>query len=291
MESMQSKAIKTLAKLFKINNIWMKQGQELKNSLHKKQEDIGLPTKKMFKNYNIQINVQYEHPIYLLHSQVNPAKKTVLYLPGGGFVLPISPLHWSFIDNMIKEANVNVIVPLYPLAPNHTINDIMMYLLTIYQNIISNKEELVIMGDSAGGTIALSFIQLLKKQQLPFPKEVIAISPLVDFELKNPEILTVQKLDPISASPALKDIGQWIAGDYSLSDALLSPINGNFAQTTNITIFSGTADITNPDTRKMIDHAPEHFNYYEYPGMMHVFPLFPLPEAKKAKQQILALLK
>ncbi|GKU82970.1 alpha/beta hydrolase [Niallia sp. NCCP-28] len=291
MESMQSKAIKTLAKIFKINNIWLKQGQELKTLLQKKQEDIGFPTKKMFKNYDIQINVQYKNPIYLLRSELNPAKKTVLYLPGGGFVLPISPLHWSFIDTMIKEANVDVIVPLYPLAPKHTMDDIMRYLLNIYENIVNNQEKLIIMGDSAGGTIALSFIQLLKKQQAVFPKKVIAISPLVDFELKNPEILTVQKLDPISATPALKDIGKWMAGNHSLSDALLSPINGDFAQTTNITIFSGTADITNPDTRKMIQHAPENFNYHEYPDMMHIFPLFPLPEAKKAKKQIIALLK
>ena len=291
MESIQSKAIKTFARLFKINAVWLKQGRELKILLEKKQKDIGLPSKKMYKNYDIQINEQHEYPVYLVRSQSNPAKKTVLYLSGGGFVLPLSPLHWIFIDNMIKTANVDVIVPLYPLAPDHTMDDIMKYLLNIYQHIVSNQEELIIIGDSAGGTIALSFIQLLKKQQFPFPKQVIAISPLVDFELKNPEIIAVQKLDPITATPALKDIGQWVAGNRALSDVLLSPINGDFAHTTNIAIFSGTADITNPDTRKMIHHSTKNFTYYEYPGMMHIFPLFPLPEAKKANKQILSLLK
>lgn len=149
--------------------------------------------------------------MYVLRPREKTSTKTVMYLSGGGFILPISPLHWAFIDNIIESTNVNVVVPLYPLAPKHTIDDVIDYLLNIYENFIGIKEELTIMGDSAGATIALALIQVLKKQNLEFPKQVIGISPLVDFELKNPKIHEIQKRDPITATPALKEIGKWVA--------------------------------------------------------------------------------
>ncbi|CAH0313631.1 Monoterpene epsilon-lactone hydrolase [Peribacillus sp. Bi96] len=291
MTSLQSKLIKLLAKIFKINSVWTKQGSELEILIKKKQCDVAKPSKAMYKKYNIEIHSSFGYPMYTLCSRTKESSKTVMYLPGGGFVLPISSLHWAFIDNLMKNANINVIVPLYPLAPKNNIDDVMNYLLDIYQKIIKNKGELTIMGDSAGATISLAFIQLLKEQELHFPKQVIAISPLVDLELQNPQIEVVQKRDPITAIPALKDIRKSFAGNRSLTDVLLSPMKGDFDQTTNIIVFSGTDDITNPDTREMINQNPSHFQYYEYQGMMHVFPLFPIPEGKRAKRQIESLLK
>lgn len=56
MSSLQSKLLKLFAKSIKVNAIWTKQGPELEKYIQKKQNDIGLPSKNMYKKYDIEMN-------------------------------------------------------------------------------------------------------------------------------------------------------------------------------------------------------------------------------------------
>ena len=54
-------------------------------------------------------------------------------------------------------------------------------------------------------------------------------------------------------------------------------------------LFSGTHDILNSDAKRFVPLAKEagvSIDYHEAPGMLHEYPLLPIPEAKRAHQAI-----
>jgi acetyl esterase/lipase len=53
-----------------------------------------------------------------------------------------------------------------------------------------------------------------------------------------------------------------------------------------LTVFSGTRDILNPDTRLLVDKAVAagvDVDYHEEQGLVHVYPLTPTPEGRAAR--------
>jgi len=150
------------------------------------------------------------------------------------------------------------------------------------------------MGDSSGGGMSLALAQLLKIKNLPQPGNIILISPALDMSFSNPEIHEVEKLDPVSAVPALIDIIKWYGGEKGSKYYLVSPIYGNFEGLGKISLFIGTHDILYPDAKKfkmLADEKGLKFGYYEYPSMIHVWPLFFFPESKKATKEIIEIIK
>jgi acetyl esterase/lipase len=141
--------------------------------------------------------------------------------------------------------------------------------------------------------MSLALVQLLKEQGEQQPGNIILISPALDMTMSNPEINAVQKYDPISATPALEEISKWYAGERNVKHFLISPLYGSLEGLGKISVFIGTHDIVFPDARKFAQMTKEQgipINYYEYPKMMHVWPLFFFPESKKAREQIINII-
>lgn len=125
------------------------------------------------------------------------------------------------------------------------------------------------------------------------PENIILISPVLDMTLTNPEIKEVESRDPIIATPGVRDIAKLYAGERSVEYYLISPIYGNLECLGKISVFIGTHDLLFPDVKKfkkMMEEKGIPINYYEYEKMLHVWPLFPLPESKKAIKQIIDII-
>ena len=97
----------------------------------------------------------------------NIGEKHILYLHGGGYVYEITNLHWEFLGKLIDALKCTITIPIYPLAPKHQYQEVFDMIVPIYQQIISEvkPEDIVIMGDSAGGGMSLSLAQLLKEKK------------------------------------------------------------------------------------------------------------------------------
>jgi acetyl esterase/lipase len=297
MESIQSKLLKTILKIVKLKKMWEVTGDELRKNIEKKQlSESHEPPKKVQRDYNISKKDFNGYCCYTLKPLNNVGKTHILFLHGGGYVYEIMSPHWEFLGKLIDSLNCTITVPIYPLAPKHQHQEVFDMIVPIYEEIISDTkfEDVVIMGDSAGGGMSLSLAQLLKEKSLPQPGNIILISPTLDMTFSNPEIHEVAKLDPILAVPAIADIMKWYAGENGTKHYLISPIYGDFHGLGKISLFIGTHDILYPDAKrfkKMADEKGVLINYYEYPSMIHVWPLFFFPESKKATNQIIEIIK
>lgn len=251
---------------------------------------------KLQQKYSIVKNNFYSLDTYMLKSTSQPDARQILFLPGGGYSEHPLIWHWRFLHQLSQKLNGTITVPIYPKAPNHQYKEVFEKVLPIYKDLLTkvSPENIVIMGDSAGGGLALALSQLLLKEGIPQPGNIILLSPWLDITLSNPEIEALKKVDPMLNLKVLIEVGKIYAGDTDTSNYLLSPINGHLHGLGKITLFIGTHELFLPDARKfkaLSEKEKVEINYFEYPKMDHVFPVLPIPEAKLAMQQIIDIIK
>lgn len=69
----------------------------------------------------------------------------------------------------------------------------------------------------------------------------------------------------------------------------MSPIYGSLKGLGQLTVFTGTDEIMLPDARSLNRLAiaiKSKLRYFEYPGMFHAWPIFPIPEARQVIEQV-----
>ncbi len=222
----------------------------------------------------------------------NPLR--IIYLHGGAYVQqPLLP-HWTFLDMLGRKTAAEIIVPLYPKAPVHTVEETLAKLEDLYRLLLDvcRACDTVVMGDSAGGGLTLAFAQLLAKRKLPQPNRLIMISPWLDVSMDNPDIRDLESKDPMLQRKHLAAMGRAWAGGIDVHDWRVSPLYGNCSSLAPMTVYVGTHELFLADVRrfKLIARGQgADVDIRVYPKMNHVFPLFPIPEAKRAMKEIVRL--
>ncbi|CAD2079532.1 putative esterase [Jeotgalicoccus coquinae] len=227
--------------------------------------------------------------VFVVSPKTERRKQRVLYLHGGGYIHQPSVFHWRFISKLVKETETEFIVPIYPKAPEHTYDEAYEPVQELYKQLVSENDDIIIMGDSAGGGLTLGLVQWLKKEQLPMPKAQIVISPWLDITLGNPDIEAYETVEPMLKPDNLKIIGKIWSGDADPDYYKVSPMLGDLNGLPKLYLIVGTREIILPDARKyvqLLETAGADYEYYEYEMQNHVFPLYPIKEGIEARKQI-----
>ena len=257
---------------------------------------------KKFMNKNVFI---------LTPKNIEKTELTILYFHGGSYMAEIMQEHWNFLEKVINSTGATVILPDYPLAPKHNYKDVFDMVVPLSNEIVSkiNLVNLVVMGDSAGGGLALALEEKIvadtkslstqndseeinqgeigMNQDYKLPAKTILISPWLDVRLENPKINEVKKLDKDLNKDTLKLAGIAYAGEDGLNSYLVNPIDGDLSKLKNITIFTGTYDILNPDVHILVQKAEEQgisINIKEYEGASHIWILKDSSKEKDLKE-------
>ena len=189
---------------------------------------------------------------------MSTSEKVILYLHGGSYMAELQPEHWHFFSHIIQDTGVTIVVPDYPLTPQYHYTDVFSMIFPLYKDILEKvgKDHLIVMGDSAGGGMALALLEKAGEENLDQPSQTILISPWLDVSMENPEIEHVQENDKMLNKDLLKMAGVAYAGsEEQIKNYLVSPIYGPLEKLENITIYTGTYDILNPDAHKLVEMA------------------------------------
>lgn len=266
--------------------------------LHKKIDlfNISEPTKKITASFQVVRKKVNDHNVFIINPPRCEKRRHILYLHGGAYIEGFVRPHWDFIYFLIRNLGYTVIAPDYPLAPAFTHKEAFSMVSAIYKDLIKkiDPDDLIIMGDSSGGGFALALAQLMKTENMPQPRQIILLSPWLDIGLSNPAIREIDPSDYFLGIEGLKEAGRLYAGDTGTDNFLVSPIYGPLNGLGEISVFIGSREILVADTRKLKALTEEQgvkINYFEYPGMFHAWMLLNLPESKKAKNQILELIR
>jgi len=255
------------------------------------------PMPKSFpQKYRVETDTFGGRELWTLGPKSGKSDKMIFYVPGGAYVFSIVGLHWTLISKLIDATNATVVVANYPKIPEATAEGTYTYMETLYQKAAATHadKEIIIMGDSAGGGLAIGFAQDIKDKSLAQPSQVIALSPWLDVTMRNPDIPAIEKDDKALNPISLRKAGEIYAGEMDTQDPRVSPIFGDFQGLPQLSIFTGTHEIFDADTRKLkkrLDQEGIAFNYYEYPRMIHTWMLMPVGETKQAIAQIVDLVE
>jgi RND superfamily putative drug exporter len=212
-----------------------------------------------------------------------------MYLHGGAYISPLLPPHWTIIHALLRRAPAVVTVPMYPLAPRHTVDDALAFLDALTEHLGQQERpgRLVYAGDSAGGGLALAYA--LRQHDLgisPGPSALVLISPWVDVTLANPDIQAVERRDTMLASAPLRTCGTWWAGRRVTTDPAVSPLYADLGHIPAVSIFQGDHDLFLPDVTLLdqrIRQAGGASTLTIAPGGFHVYVGAPwTPEARNA---------
>jgi epsilon-lactone hydrolase len=222
---------------------------------------------------------------------VNPfgsISATVVYLHGGAYVGGVHRLHWSLIADVASGSGVDVWAPIYGLAPQYQADDAIRLMHKVFQEASSAGRGYLI-GDSAGGGLALAATLAWQRSGGTPPVGLTLIAPWLDIGLRNPGIAAVEPRDPWLSPVGLRVLGRAWAAGMSADDPRVSPLFGDLTAVPPIHLYVGDRDITLPDCRALRDTAPPgRVGYHEEPGAVHVYPLLPVPEGRAARKDLVA---
>ena len=236
----------------------------------------------------------YPFPVFEVLPRGLTPERSVVYLHGGGFVSGIDRFHWRYAATLARTAGLRVVVPAYPLTPTHTWRDCHGPLLDLFeQTAIASPGGVTLMGDSAGGGLALALGQQVVRRSGPQPTHLVLISPWVDLAGTTPGTEDARRADPWLRLTKLRLYGGWWAGEDDVTRPEVSPVNGDFTGLPRTMVLCGTRDLLLPQVREAVRRAQAAgvpVTYREEEGLLHVYPVLPVPEAKAALRDVLRFL-
>ena len=292
-ESSESKILKFIVKLMNMKKSTLRRMEKGEGFINPKSEQIS-PDRKFLKKYYVKQDTIAGYPVYRISSlQASEIQSDlqILYLHGGAYMASFMPMYWDFIGTLVDRTGCTVIAPDYPLAPDAIWTEAWSMVQILYGKMIkeSDPDNIVFMGDSAGGGFALALTQELRNLSIPLPGKLILLSPWLDLEMNNPAIESVNLRDPYLNVKALKMAGTLWAGETPLSDWHMSPVRGDLTGLPPIILFTGTDDILNPDAVTFKEKTTAlniHIDYQEYQFMIHDWMFFDMPEAEDCIDEI-----
>ena len=257
------------------------------------ESDYEIPT-----NLDLSCSISYEliggRKFYYLNKE-SEEKLTFFYFHGGGFVREFFDAQWKFLSRLVNKTNGKVVTPIYRLAPFGNIFEIYDYFLPFYEKYLSShpEEKIVFMGDSAGGNIVASIYLELIKRNIKLPDRLILISPWLDLTNSNPETKEYIDKDPLLTFEGLVKASEYWCGSHDKKDPMFSPIYAEPSLFKNTLVTYGDRELFYPDIKIFADSIsgdPSNKILFKH-KMNHVYPLYPIREAKEALKVIVDFVK
>ncbi len=233
-------------------------------------------------------------------TEITPKKEQtdglIIYCHGGAFVYGPTRENWGVLAKIAKQSGTKAWMVDYPKAPEYTIDTITENVYKIYEEATKTYKpsNIILMGDSAGGSLILTLAQRLVKESKELPNRLIPITPIVDASVNNPKIAEIDPKDLILSLNGVLSANKMCVGQISLKDPLISPLYGNLENLPKMHWFIATDDILTPDQEIFITKLKQNDADIEVivgENLPHVWPILPImPEAEKAVKKIVGII-
>ncbi|NCB71147.1 MAG: hypothetical protein EOM45_05065 [Clostridia bacterium] len=113
----------------------------------------------------------------------NEAQNTMLFLHGGAFYLPLSIASLDLAAYYAERLQLRVILPEYPLLPEHRAPDAFLFCLEAYRCL--TRSGFLLYGESAGGSLAAALALYGRDHGLPKANGLVLVYPTLDDEMRK----------------------------------------------------------------------------------------------------------
>ena len=210
----------------------------------------------------------------------------LLVASGEPGLLSYPNLHHNLVARLCRMVGSRSLLVNYRLAPEHpfpaAIDDCWTsWRWLLAQGVAAN--DIVIAGDSAGGNLALALLHRIKAAGDPMPACAVLLSPLVDFTLSSPSLLTNEKRDPMFTSARCIGLRHLYISAEQMLHPDASPLFADFHGLPPPLFQSSESEVLRDESLRAGAKAHASGVKVEvelWGGMPHVFQAFPaLPQS------------
>lgn len=235
----------------------------------------------------------HDMDVYTINEQDHPPK-VIYYFHGGAYINDPLSFHWRYLVKLANATGYTIVVPIYPKLPHVTHERCFDAVHALYDEMVKRYEApMIFMGDSAGGGLALALAQDVKRLGKKQPVQIVLHSPWLDITGEDPRYKEKEMIDPMLGVVGAQMLGKLWANGIDGKDYRVSPLYGDLVDIGEIILFVGTGELLHVDAQLLREQAEKQgvtIRYFEFDKMNHVFPVFPIPEAKRAMEELLKII-
>ena len=223
-----------------------------------------------------------------------PARhRLLLYFHGGGYVFGPTAIEWMTMARLARLVQADLAVWDYPKVPEATADRTLPATHDAWDLLAERygPANIVVVGLSAGGGLALSLLLHRRGLGLAQPAGAVLCSPWLDLTVGNPRVPTIADRDVVLSVEGLRRDGELYAGSFDLEHPLVSPRFTEFHDLPPLFVLAGSDEILLPDAEDSTDAisslgGPVRLDVE--PRGQHAGVLLPTPEAARGRHQIVA---
>ncbi len=213
---------------------------------------------------------------------VNPnpqQKQAVIYLHGGAYVAGSVHTHAGLTSTISKQCGIPFLLVDYGLAPEYKFPFALHQVISVYKVLLSegyDANHIAIAGDSAGGGLALSFLQYCRDLEIKMPSCAVFICPWLDLTNSGASF-SIEKQDPMLNKKYLDKCAQLYAGNLPRTEKYLYPFKYSIKGLPPIYLHTAGLDVLQDDGKELLkrsikENVPVY--WYHHHNNFHVYHIF-----------------
>ena len=200
----------------------------------------------------------------------------IMYIHGGAWTLGNSAHLYQNFSKIAYETSMKVYAVNYRLAPEHPFPNGLNDCVSVYKHLIRqhDTEKLFLLGDSAGGNLAIATALKARELDLPRASGIALSSPVTDLEKNGESHETLVSIDPkLTYDGSLLPSIKAYVGDCDIKDPLISVINADYSKDfPPVSIHVGSREVLLSDSirlNELLQHNGRGSNLHVYDGLWH----------------------
>ena len=227
-------------------------------------------------------------------------ERQILFLHGGAYVTGSPTLYRHILWRFAVAAEAQVAAIDYRLAPEHPFPAALEDAVAAWHGLLdegADPSRSVVMGDSAGGGLALALLLRLRDMRAPLPAGAVALSPWTDLAMTGNSLQRNGAADPMENPDDIPYLAACYLGDGGdPRNPYASPLYGDPTGLPPALIQVGGDEILLDDSVRMAEGmraAGCEVELEIWPRMPHVWHAFApvMPEARQAIARVGAFVR
>ncbi len=272
----------------------------------------------LFKHYFAPPGYRYKKtdadgvPMEVFSKKKNGSDKAVLVLHGGAYISRMMFCYRLLNPRYSRASYGGTVVHFdYRCAPEHTYPAALEDAIKVWNKLLEmgfQPENIVTVGDSAGGNLTLALLIWLREHEKEMPKASVMMSPWIDMTASGPSYVYNYKVDPVfgirgkTPNPeevkellAKSELYMWLGG-HDRADPHVSPALAEYdGAYPPIFVTVGGDEMLKSEAETLVNKfkaAGIEATLHVGDRMFHAFPVYQIfPEARKALKEIEAFIR
>ncbi len=217
------------------------------------------------------------------------AAGAVLLLHGSGYIGGSPRTHRGFASHLSRDSGLPVFAARYRLAPEYCFPAAEDDAVSAYRWLLGqglNPATIVVVGDSAGGHLAIALAIRARADGLPAPAALTLFGPLIDPSLRTSMADRRTRRNPLDPNTARRFLALYIGG-HDIDDPRLSLLRASLAGLPAVQLHYGSLEVLRAEAELFgaaITDAGGSCQQHVWPHLVHGYWLFPqlVPEARES---------